>query len=169
MPQPFDCCCCCRCCRTAAPPAAAPAAAVADTDAADVAAADAWFCPLIMQLAFMKVCIEEEHLRRWVAEKGKAGGGYAQAVLTRMREQWPELIALLVSDVHNKKAELFKSESIELEWLRDLGGRALEKAGRAAFHNMQGMRGKAWDDGGNGTGVLAVFAMVVGLGPAPRS
>ena len=65
-----------------------------------------------MQVAFLKVCIEEEHRRRWVVEKGRLkkerGGGYAQAVISRMFEQWPEMVGLLRSDISNKKAELFK-------------------------------------------------------------
>ncbi len=47
-----------------------------------------------------------------MVEKGRLkkerGGGYAQAVISRMFEQWPEMVGLLCSDISNKKAELFK-------------------------------------------------------------
>lgn len=62
----------------------------------------------------MKECIEKEHLSRWDAATRKLkrarSGGYAQAVVRRMEERWPDVTWLLISDVNNKKQELFGGE-----------------------------------------------------------
>lgn len=63
-----------------------------------------------------------------MAEKGTLkrvkNDGYAQAVLVNMRARWPELIALLPSDVSNKKQELFEGDALCMLGWMGLRGRA---------------------------------------------